>query len=1161
MSDPARRKKAKMIGAVRRSLKTRVTLFSLLIFAVSLWVFAYSASKMLRQGMERLLGDQQLSTVAMVAANIDHELKDRLTALQRVVDDLDETELRSPEALQRALERRPVLALLFNGGYYATDAAGTATASVPVEARRIGINYKIRDHVAAALGEGKPGIGAVVIGKALQVPVLSMAVPIRDAQGKVTGSLAGVTNLSSDNFLSRIISTPYGRTGGYVIVARQQRMIVTGTDKSRVMEALLPGRASPRMEAFLAGREGSLVAQNRHGVEELASAKSIPAAGWYVAATLPTSEAFAPIDDLQHHMLLATILLTIVAGWLIWWMLRQQLAPLGAAAAALTARPGHGSLAAPLPVTSQDEIGQLMASFNSLLAALAAQDQALKESENRFSLFMDYFPGAVFIKGEDGATLYANRYMMDVLGARAWLGRTTSELFPPVLAGQMIDADRWALAAGHVVAEEDVPLANGTLKHYETHKFCISRAGQSPLLGGISLDITERKAAEEALQRLVKDLRETQRIAHIGSWRMDAATDQVSWTEELYKMYGFDPSLPVPPYTEHMKLFTPESWARLSAALAHTRETGVPYTLELETVRKDGSNGWMWVQGEVEAGVPGSVQVLWGAAQDITERKAAEAELRKSEERYRAISDHSPVGIFQTDAQGDCTYVNPRWSEITGLSMAEAAGAGWSQALHPEDRQRVFDGWYAAAAVGPSYDWQCRFVTKQGKESWITGHAEALNDEQGNVQGYLGVIVDITERKHAEAELDTYRHQLEQLVATRTAELAAAKDAAEAANIAKSTFLANMSHELRTPMNGVMGMIELARKRMVDAKGRDQLDNAKHSAERLLAILNDILDLSKIEADRLTLESVPFTFADVLVNVTRLLGHKAVEKKIALRVDLGSEIPHLGLMGDPLRLGQVLLNLTGNALKFTDHGSITIRARLLEDSSAGVLLRIEVADTGIGIADQDLERLFGAFEQADGSMTRKYGGTGLGLAISKRLVHLMGGEIGVASRLGQGSTFWLTVRFGKAADVAPQAPVVSEKSVQERLIDGYAGTRVLLAEDEPINQEVSRGLLEDAGLVVDLAGDGLQALALAKQHSYALVLMDMQMPHMNGVEATRAIRELADYKDVPILAMTANAFAEDRKVCLEAGMNDHIGKPVDPDKLQETLLAWLEKRG
>jgi CheY-like chemotaxis protein len=348
-----------------------------------------------------------------------------------------------------------------------------------------------------------------------------------------------------------------------------------------------------------------------------------------------------------------------------------------------------------------------------------------------------------------------------------------------------------------------------------------------------------------------------------------------------------------------------------------------------------------------------------------------------------------------------------------------------------------------------------------------------------------------------------------------------------------------------------------------DPKLKDQLGKVMQASQHLLHVISDILDISKIEAERLTLEQVDFQLGEVVENLMSLIGQKARDKKLQLRVDLAPEFTRQSLRGDPLRLGQILLNFTGNAVKFTEQGSITVRARLTEESAVDVLLRIEVEDTGIGIAAADQKRLFTAFEQADGSMTRKYGGTGLGLAISKRLVQMMGGEVGVTSTAGKGSTFWFTVRLGKSnigdGAVLP-APTFSRQPADERLLDEYAGTRILLAEDEPINQEVSRGLLEDVGLVVDLAEDGHQALNLAKQNNYALILMDMQMPVMNGVEATLAIRADSLNRSTPILAMTANAFDEDRQVCFDAGMNDHIAKPVVPDRLYETLLAWLQKR-
>jgi len=420
-------------------------------------------------------------------------------------------------------------------------------------------------------------------------------------------------------------------------------------------------------------------------------------------------------------------------------------------------------------------------------------------------------------------------------------------------------------------------------------------------------------------------------------------------------------------------------------------------------------------------------------------------------------------------------------------------------------------------------------------------------------------------REAAEAsrrELDEHRRHLEGMVETRTAALSIAKESAEAANRAKSTFLTNMSHELRTPMSAVMGMIDMALRRATDPKQIDQLAKAKTASQHLLRVINDILDISKIEAERLKLECVDFRLGEILENIVSLIGHKANEKGIKLLITPEAGLPEQCFNGDPMRLAQVLLNLAGNALKFTDQGSVTLRIQQIEDSATEVWLRWEVADTGIGISAEDRKRLFTAFEQADNSTTRKYGGTGLGLAISKRLVNMMGGEIGVDSVVGQGSTFWFTVRLGKAkreCGAVPPAPTFPGDACESRLQAEFAGVHVLLAEDEPVNQEVSRGLLEDVGLVVDLAEDGQQALALARQNRYALILMDMQMPVMNGVAATQAIRADSRNSKTPVLAMTANAFDEDRQVCLDAGMNDHIAKPVDPAVLYEVMLKWLEQ--
>ncbi len=421
------------------------------------------------------------------------------------------------------------------------------------------------------------------------------------------------------------------------------------------------------------------------------------------------------------------------------------------------------------------------------------------------------------------------------------------------------------------------------------------------------------------------------------------------------------------------------------------------------------------------------------------------------------------------------------------------------------------------------------------------------------------VVSRTAELQAALAELELYRHHLEELVFSRTAELAEAKDAAEAANHAKSIFLSTMSHELRTPMNGIMGMTNLALRRARDPQLIDYLNKSMGASKHLLAIINDILDISQIESKRLTLEESNFELAHVIDEVLHIEDDQALAKGLRLVVEIARTLPEQ-LCGDVLRLKQILLNFIGNAIKFSDHGQITVRVNAVEEDSHSLLLRIEVADQGIGLTPEQQDRLFHAFAQADGSSTRRYGGSGLGLIISKRLANLMGGNVGVISEPGVGSTFWTTARLKRATVSQPPVRHQPDESSRELLARHFKGHRVLVAEDDPISWEVLSFILEDAGLSPILAKNGQEALERASQSDYALILMDMQMPVMGGIEATRKIRKLHARSGVPILAMTANAFNEDRERCLEAGMNDHISKPVDPEALCTTLLQWLMKK-
>jgi len=537
--------------------------------------------------------------------------------------------------------------------------------------------------------------------------------------------------------------------------------------------------------------------------------------------------------------------------------------------------------------------------------------------------------------------------------------------------------------------------------------------------------------------------------------------------------------------------------------------------------------------------------------------KTSSIDKQRLEDERRRIVESIPGVFYVFDSAGRFLMWNRNFENFVGLSAAEFAQSHPLDFFDGHDKDRIEKAINEVFSAG-STSVDAVLVAKDGKRAPYFFNGYRFERSEGVV--LIGVGIDITENVRAKAELEQHQARLEEQVAERTRELGQALEATKAASLAKSTFLANMSHEFRTPMNAIMGMTGMALRRTEDPGLRDQLGKIDGASRHLLAIINDILDISKIEAERLTLEKNDFLLGEVLENITSLIDHKVRAKGLALHIDLPAEIAGLPLRGDPVRLGQILLNYTANAVKFTEHGSITVRVRSQGETPDDVLLRIEVIDTGIGIAEKDQKRLFKEFEQADGSMTRKYGGTGLGLAISKRLAMLMNGEAGVESKPGVGSTFWCTLRLEKSRNVARPIAIRAGETALASLLASFAGTCVLLAEDEPINQEVSCSLLEEAGLVVDLAVDGQQALELARQNTYALILMDMQMPNLNGIDATRAIRTLPGHAATPILAMTANAFEEDRHACIAAGMNDHISKPVDPEKLYETLLQYLSEQ-
>ena len=807
-------------------------------------------------------------------------------------------------------------------------------------------------------------------------------------------------------------------------------------------------------------------------------------------------------------------------------------------------------------------------------------EKALRVSENTNRTLMDALADGVFV-AQDYRFVYANRLLLERLGyeREAFEGLPFERVIAPALLPLWNERFRGRVGTGvEPVRTYEVQFLrkDGGIAEFELVANRTTYQDQPAVLG-VLRDVTERKRAAAELERHRDRLEE---LVHERTRELEAAVAARIQSENFAQtMTDHQPTLLAYVDRHRRVRFANRAWLNwfgktreevigrdsresVGEVMLQPAEDVIAKVLRGEAMGTpaemrgaDGRIGNFWIYRLPDV-VDGDIRGYFFIATDVTEMRRSERRLQElntkliqAESFTRGIADHLPVRVAYWDSEERCRFANRVYCEWFGKTLDQVLGKTNVEIFgeEPSAERREFS---RLALAGAPQKFESPEVGAGGRYGiWEVQYIPDV--QRGEVRGYFKLASDITASKRAQVDLQALN-----------LELVAARDVAEDAAQAKSAFLANMSHEIRTPMNVIIGLTHLMLRDAHDPATSDRLGKVGDAAMHLLDIINDILDLSKIDAGKLSLAPVDFSVDALLARATAMVTDGARRKGLALTVDRG-DLPQ-ALRGDALRLSQVLVNLLSNAVKFTTRGSVVLRCDVLAQSGADWTIRFSVRDTGVGISPEARERLFSPFEQADGSTTRRFGGTGLGLSIARELAQLMGGEVGVESELGRGSVFWFTARLQAAGATAQAVPspheaIVASLSVEQALKERHRDARVLIADDNRINQELATELLRLVDLKVEVADNGRIAVDMARRGAYDLILMDMQMPEMDGLEATRLIRTVPELDSTPVVAMTASAFGADRDACLAAGMNDHIGKPVNPATLYEKMLRWLDE--
>ena len=762
-------------------------------------------------------------------------------------------------------------------------------------------------------------------------------------------------------------------------------------------------------------------------------------------------------------------------------------------------------------------------------------EAALKASEERFDTFMNNSPVVAFMKDEDGRMVYVNRQFEENFQRKReyFIGKTDLEWLPPDIARSLMEVDQRVLTSGEMYQGiENIPTPDGKIWEWLVLKFRMETSGGKKLLGGVAIDMHDQKNGERALKESERNFRDLFDEAPVAYHELDLENRITRVNATELAMLG---------YTAQEMIGRPMREFIIDEKGAEPSPPGKNGDRRVESYqrmfrRKDGRKVPVLMRHKLITDSVGVVRGTRSTLQDISMLKRIEEDLRDAEEKYRSIFENAIEGIFQTTPEGSYMSVNPALARIYGYDSAdELMGTVTHIArqlyVRPERRAEF------AALIqthGSITDFESEVRRKDGSVIWISEHARTVRDVDGKLLYYEGTVEDITARREAREAIKM------------------ARDAALESARMKTEFLANMSHEIRTPMNGIIGMSGLLLDTDLSPKQRDFAQTISGSADALMTILNDILDFSKIEAGMLVFEEINFHLATVVEGSVELLAARAA----TLNVELASLVYHgvpTELRGDPGRLRQVLTNLIGNAVKFTQKGEVVVRANCQEESATHATIRFTVTDTGIGIDAEAQKRLFQAFVQADGSTTRKFGGTGLGLAICKQLVERMGGQIGVQSKLGRGSTFWFTARFEKQpAEAAKPAP---RKALLQNV-------RALIVDDNETNRDILLHHFNSWGMIEKVAANAAEALKIMhseadKGKPFDLAILDREMPGMDGLEMARRVKKDPKLASTRLIMLTSVDREDDSALLRESGVDGSLTKPVKQLQLFDCLSTVM----